>query len=325
MRPRRIGICGTDYHIYQGKHPFLKYPIVMGHELAAEVCEAPPGSALTAGDIVIVNPYLSCGACAACRKDKPNACIRIAVLGVHRDGGMAGYLALPSANLIPADGLSLDECATIEFLAIGAHAVRRADIQPGERVLVIGAGPIGLGTMLFASLKGANVTALDRDAERLSAASELSRANVTIVAGPATASAVDEATKGEGFDVVLDATGNLSSIEDGFSYVGHGGRYVLVSVVTDSVTFRDSEFHKREMTLLGSRNATNIDFANVMKAVRTGSVPTERFITHRTSLAGALSDFPQWTDEKRGLIKAIVEVPGIRKLHAQPSINLRAT
>ena len=126
VRPRRVGVCGTDYHIFEGQHPFLEYPRVMGHELAVEVVEAQDGSALRPGGICVVNPYLSCGRCNACLAGKPNCCVRISVLGVHQDGGMTQFLCLPAANLIAADGLSVDKCATVEFLAIGAHAVRRA-------------------------------------------------------------------------------------------------------------------------------------------------------------------------------------------------------
>ncbi len=125
VRPRRVGICGTDYHIFEGKHPFLTYPRVMGHELAVEVVQAPTDSDFRSGEVVVVNPYLSCGRCIACRRGKPNCCTSIAVLGVHRDGGMTKLLSLPPSNLLRADGLSLDACATVEFLAIGAHAVRR--------------------------------------------------------------------------------------------------------------------------------------------------------------------------------------------------------
>ncbi len=140
VRPRRVGICGTDYHIYEGKHPYLEYPRVMGHELAVEVVEAPPDSDFAPGDICVANPYISCGRCVACRTGKPNCCVNISVLGVHRDGGMAELLSLPTRNLIRADGLSNDECATVEFLAIGAHAVRRGIVSRDDNVLVVGSG-----------------------------------------------------------------------------------------------------------------------------------------------------------------------------------------
>jgi 2-desacetyl-2-hydroxyethyl bacteriochlorophyllide A dehydrogenase len=309
VRPRRIGICGTDYHIFEGKHPFLAYPRVMGHELAVEVIEAPEGSALSVGEIGVVNPYLACGHCIACRGGKPNCCALISVLGVHQDGGMAELLSLPAGNLLPAPGLSVDACATVEFLAIGAHAVRRGGVAGGERVLVVGAGPIGLGVALFAGLAGAAVTLLDRDHDRVTAAAWLAMANVDALPMDCDASKVIELiTAGDGFDVVVDATGNRHAMENGFEFVAHGGRYVLVSVVKDQITFADPDFHRKEMTLLGSRNATSEDFEHVMVAIRKGKVPVDKLITHRTNLADAERQIPVWASDKTRLIKAMIEI-----------------
>jgi 2-desacetyl-2-hydroxyethyl bacteriochlorophyllide A dehydrogenase len=307
VRPRRAGICGTDFHIFEGKHPFLQYPRIIGHELAVEVVEAPTGARLSAGEIYVVNPYLSCGHCIACRSGKPNCCVRISVLGVHQDGGMAELLSVPSANLIPAQGMTLDECATVEFLAIGAHAVRRGAVGEGDSVLVVGAGPIGLGVALFASLSGADVTVVDRDPERAAAAQAILKVR-TIPTDEDLPAAVSELTGGDLFAVVFDATGSAPAMERGFDFVSHGGRYVLVSVVKNSIAFMDPDFHKKEMTLFASRNATNTDFRLVIDAIRDGSVPIERLITHRTSLAEAVNDIPLWATRKTGLIKALVEI-----------------
>ncbi|WP_417309081.1 zinc-binding alcohol dehydrogenase family protein [Devosia sp.] len=307
VKPRRVGICGTDYHIYEGKHPFLEYPRVMGHELAVEVLEAPEGSAFSAGDICVVNPYLNCGECVACRQGKPNCCTTLSVLGVHMDGGMTGLLALPEANLIRAEGISTDGAATVEFLAIGAHAVRRSGAKPGDRALVIGAGPIGLGAALFARISGADVTMLDVDTGRLAAAEDIVGVG-TITAGP---DAMDKAlalTDGDGFDLVFDATGNAKSMEAGFDYVAHGGRFVLVGVLKASITFADADFHRKEMTLMASRNATSEDFERVMGAIRDGQVDIDKLITHRTTLEGAVTDLPRWATEKTGLIKALIAI-----------------
>ena len=303
---RRVGICGTDYHIFEGKHPFLQYPRVMGHELAVEVLEAPADAGIAPGEICAVNPYISCGTCVACRNGKPNCCVRIAVLGVHRDGGMTEQLALPVANLVRAPGLSADACATVEFLAIGAHAVRRSAIAGPTRVLVIGAGPIGLGVGLFAGIAGGTVTVMDRDPERLAAARVIIGAS-TIEANEGANDSVAALTDGEGFDVVFDATGNPRSMERGFDFVCNGGRYVLVSVVKGPITFEDADFHRRELTLLGSRNATAADFEHVISSIRAGRVPLDRLITHRTSLEGAVSDLARWATEKSGLVKAVIE------------------
>ena len=296
VRPRRVGICGTDYHIFEGKHPFLAYPRVMGHELAVEVVAVPPGSPFAPGEICAVNPYLSCGVCRTCRAGKPNCCERISVLGVHRDGGMTGLLTLPAGNLVKSDGLSLDDCAVIEFLAIGAHAVRRADLERGAEVLVVGAGPIGLGVALFARLAGADVAITDMDPVRA--------AEVADVAG---VRAVPAAEK-EAYDVVFDATGNRTAMEAGFEYVAAGGTYVMVGIVTERLTFSDPDFHRREMTLRASRNATAVDFERVIAAARNGDIDVARLITHRTSLEGAASDLATWATEKHGLIKAVIEI-----------------
>ncbi|PWW02295.1 2-desacetyl-2-hydroxyethyl bacteriochlorophyllide A dehydrogenase [Hoeflea marina] len=306
LRIRRIGICGTDYHIFEGSHPYLAYPRIMGHELAAEVLEAPAGSAFATGEPVIVNPYLACGTCHACRTGKPNCCMAIAVLGVHRDGGMCEELSIPERNVLAAGGLSLDACATVEFLAIGAHAVRRGSIGPGDRVLVAGAGPIGLGTAIFARLAGASVHITDLDPRRLAEACPIVGDCQSIVAGETAAAEIARLTGGDGFDAVFDATGNLASIQSGFLRVAHGGRYILVSVVNETVSFADPEFHKREMSLIGSRNATRADFDTVIAAHKAGQIPLDRIITHRTDLKGAISDLPRWTHEKDGLIKAVI-------------------
>jgi 2-desacetyl-2-hydroxyethyl bacteriochlorophyllide A dehydrogenase len=305
---RRIGICGTDFHIYEGKHPFLQYPRIVGHEFSGVVLEAPQGSALKGGETVVVNPYIACGSCIACRNGKPNCCMRIGVLGVHRDGGMCERISVPERNVYPAGKLTVDQGASCEFLAIGAHAVARSEIKEGQRALVMGAGPIGLGVALFAGLAGGDITIVDRDTERLSFAVENGIAARSIAADDRIVETVAAATDAEGYDVVYDATGNRASMEGAFRHVAHGGKLVLVSIVTENITFSDPEFHKREMTVMGSRNATRADFERVNTAIESGRVPLDKLITHRTSLAGAITDLPRWASEKRGLVKALVEL-----------------
>jgi len=305
---RRIGLCGTDFHIFEGSHPYLAYPRIIGHEFSGEVLEAPAGSELKGGQTVVINPYVSCGSCIACRNGKPNCCVKIAVLGVHRDGGCCERISVPTQNIYPARGLTVDQAASTEFLAIGAHAVARSQVKAGARALVIGAGPIGLGAALFAGIAGADVTIMDRDPARLAFAVANGIAQRSIAAGDGVDARVAEVTNAEGFDLVFDATGNRTSMEGAFRHVAHGGTLVLVSVVTENVTFSDPEFHKREMTVMGSRNATRADFERVITAIEAGRVPLDRLITHRTSLSGAILDLPRWTREKTGLVKALVEI-----------------
>ncbi len=303
VRPVRIGICGTDYHIYGGRQPFLQYPRVMGHELAVEVVSAPAESGFAAGEICAVNPYLSCGKCHACRAGKPNCCLEISVLGVHRDGGMTEAFALPARNLVKAQGLDADACAIVEFLAIGAHAVRRGAPASGQRVLVVGAGPIGLGVALFARLAGGDVSLLDMDASRA--------AETAAIAGVGTLQPGDVNAEGwpeTGFDLVFDATGSRAAMEAGFEHVANGGTYVLVGLVKDHVSFFDPDFHRKEVTLRASRNAINADFEQVIAAIRSGDVDVDRIITHRTTLDGAVTDLPRWAAARSGLIKAVIEM-----------------
>lgn len=293
-----VGICGTDYHIYEGKHPFLNYPRVIGHELSGHIAVDAPGWAK--GQLVVVNPYVSCGACHACNHGKPNCCMSIGVLGVHRDGGMCTRFAVPSANLYPAEGLTPRQGAMVEFLAIGAHAVTRADIAQGDLVLVTGAGPIGLGTAVFAQLAGATVHLLDASPQRLAAAQIGFGFDVTVLPG-------QKLPAPDGYDVVFDATGNAKAIEAGFSNVAHGGTYVLVSVVRDDVTFSDPEFHKREMRLIGSRNALKADFEAVMAALRDGRIDARKLESEVLRLDALPARFPDLVANRDAIIKVIVD------------------
>jgi len=308
VRIRRVGVCGTDYHIFRGTQPYLSYPRVMGHELAGVVETADAASGFAAGTPVCIMPYLFCGHCVACTKGKTNCCVNIQVLGVHRDGGLAELLAIDPRYLLDATGLTLDQAAMVEFLSIGYHAVRRAALSGGERVLVVGAGPIGMAVALFAGLRGADVTVLDGNAGRAGFCVERLGAQAAVVLGDDTQQRLADITEGAFFDAVFDATGNAKAMEKGFGYVAHGGSYVLVSIVAADITFNDPEFHKRETTLLGSRNATLDDFAAVIALIREGRVPTEAMHTHSAALADLPGVIEHWMSPGAGVIKAIVEI-----------------
>ncbi len=297
-----VGLCGTDYHILEGKHPYLEYPRVIGHELSGRVVH--DGNGWSAGDLVVVNPYLSCGECRACKRGKPNCCTKIEVLGVHRDGGLAPQLAVPSHNLYAADGLTPLQAAMVEFLAIGAHAVQRSEVGEGDAVLVTGVGPIGIGVALFARLKGAHVSLLDLSDERLAMAAE----KFDFDSGFTSLDAAIAASDGEGFDVLFDATGYGGAIEAGFRAVAHGGTYTLVSVVKDDITFNDPEFHKREMRLIGSRNALKADFDWVMSAFRDTLIDADALCSDVLSLDELTTAFGALAKDRAGLIKAIVKL-----------------
>ncbi|GLQ53207.1 zinc-binding alcohol dehydrogenase family protein [Devosia nitrariae] len=302
---RHVGICGTDYHIYSGHHPFLQYPRILGHELSGVVSD-PNGSHLFAiGDPVVVNPYLPCYECPACREGKTNCCETLSVIGVHSDGGMADRLVLPEANLYKADGISLRDAAMVEFLAIGAHAVRRTQLHAGQRVLVVGGGPIGLGVAFFAQIAGADVTVLDAAADKREAAIGFGFAAFGL---EELESAAFKSARRSGFDAVFDATGSIRAMNASLFHVRNGGAFTLVGVITGDLVWPDAEVHRRELTIRASRNATIEDFDHVMTAIRSGQVPTDSLATHETILTRVPEDLPRWAEAREGLIKAIIAV-----------------
>jgi 2-desacetyl-2-hydroxyethyl bacteriochlorophyllide A dehydrogenase len=294
VRARRVGVCGTDYHAYEGKQPYFTYPRILGHELAVEVVEAPANEfGIRAGDRCAVEPYLACGACHACRIGKPNCCEHIQVLGVHTDGGMRELFTVPLERLHRSETLTFDQLVLVEPFGIGAHAVRRSELKPGEEVLVVGAGPIGLAITQFARAAGGRVRVLEINPARRSFAERL---GVEVLPEP------DDRLA----EVVFDATGSVAAMEKSFERVAHGGRLVLVSVVQSAVRFDDPLFNRREMTLLSSRNSVG-EFPPIIRMIEGGGIETAPWITHRLSMDDVPRRFPDLPREKN-CIKAIVEV-----------------
>nr|WP_306812998.1 zinc-binding alcohol dehydrogenase family protein [Paenibacillus soyae] len=307
---RRIGICGTDYHAFKGNQPFFHYPRILGHELSGVIEQIGANEqGLAARDPVAIIPYLHCGECLACRRGRTNCCTSMQVLGVHQDGGMRERIAVPVSHLLKAEGLTFDEAAMVEPLAIGAHAVRRAEIEPGDTVLVIGSGPIGLGVMAFAKQAGAYVIAMDINEERLAFCKTWAGADRTINSLEADAKErLAEWTNGDFPVAVFDATGNAASMTKSFEWVGHGGKLVFVGLVKGDIAFSDPEFHKRELTLMGSRNATRDDFRHVMEVLGSGALDIEKFVTHRSPFNNMIDSFGEWLKPESKVMKAIVEL-----------------
>lgn len=310
VRVKRIGVCGTDYHAFQGNQPFFSYPRILGHELSG-IVEQVEGNAegISIGDLVSVIPYMHCGACQACRRGRTNCCREMRVLGVHVDGGMRELISVPTTHLLKANGLSLDEAALVEPLAIGAHAVRRADVTADDTVLVIGSGPIGLGVMAFAKHAGASVIAMDINEERLAFCQAWAKADHTIDARAGDARLQLEAlTNGEYPAIVFDATGNAASMAKAFDYAAHGGKLVYVGLVKGEIAFSDPEFHKRELTLMGSRNATAADCRHVIDVMESDAFELASYITHRAAFDEMIASFDSWIKPESRVIKAIVEL-----------------
>ncbi len=309
VRLRRIGICGTDLHAYKGRHPLVTYPRILGHELSGELAAVrEPAHGLKVGDPVVVLPYLECGKCIACRQGKPNCCMNLKVYGVHLDGGMAEYMSVPTDHLIKAEKLGFDEMAMVECLSIGAHAVFRAQVNPGSVAMVVGAGPIGLGAMQFAKAAGAKVIAADTVPERLQFVKDHLHVDYAVQVKEGWAKEVEALTDKEYPLSVLDATGNVQSMNHSFNLVAHGGVLVMVGLVKDPITFSDADFHRHELTVMSSRNATRRDLEYVIQSIQAGKADAKVLITHRAAMDQVIARFESWLRPETGVVKAIVEL-----------------
>ena len=307
LKIKRIGICGTDLHAYAGNQAFFSYPRILGHELAAEVLEIGPNPKnIKPGDKVVIMPYVSCQTCIACTNGKTNCCTNIKVLGVHADGGMQEIIGLATDLLLPANQLQWEEMAIVEPLAIGAHALRRAQIKEGETIAVIGCGPIGIGIMKLAQLQGTSVIAIDMNEERLAYAKEKIGVAHTVKAGENALGEIKEITNGDLATAVFDASGNKFALEGGIAYMSHGGRYVLVGLSKGDLTFNHPAIHAKETTLMCSRNATVEDFEYVISVL--DKFPTESFVTHSVPFEQMIAHFDSWLKPETGVIKAMVEL-----------------
>ena len=308
VRVHRIGVCGTDWHAFAGRQPFFSYPRVLGHELGVEVSEvAANARGIVVGDRCCVEPYLNCGHCIACRNGKTNCCENIQVLGVHTNGGMRDEIVVPLDKLHRANHLGFDQLALVETLCIGAHAVGRSHAEAGETVLVIGAGPIGLAVMQFLSVAGAQILAMDISDERLEFCQRV--ANIAGIINPTQGDAAAQIRAFNGGDLpmcVMDATGHAASMAGTFELVAHGGRIVFVGLFGGEVCFDDPNFHKRELTLMGSRNATASDFERTIGLIEAGRIDTTPWITHRLKLGEVAEKFAAMQGAA-GLVKAMIE------------------
>lgn len=305
----RVAICGTDISGYLGKMPLFSYPRIPGHELGVEVLMLGEGvEGLAVGDRCSVEPYLNCGTCVACRRGRPNCCSELTVLGVHIDGGLRRRFVLPARKLHPARGLSDDQLALVETLAIGCHAVARAAVSAGDRVLVVGAGPIGLSVVEFAVLAGAEVTVLDVNPHRLEFCRELMGIERVVGGGEGLLPRLEELTGGDLFATVIDATGNARSMAESLRYVSHAGQLVYVGITSEDIVFPHRLLHTRETSLLASRNALPEDFERIIRLIENGDLDTSPWVTHRTTFDELIGVFESYARPETGVVKAIIEL-----------------
>ncbi|NBB23174.1 alcohol dehydrogenase catalytic domain-containing protein [Runella sp. CRIBMP] len=308
LKMKRLGVCGTDLHAYKGNQPFFSYPRILGHEIAAEVIALGENvSHLKIGDRCAVMPYRNKEIDQAVRRGKTNCGSTLSVLGVHEDGAMQEYISYPAQHVFPANELSLDQIAMIEPLAIGSHAVERADIQPDDIVLVVGAGPIGIGTVAMALLKAAKVLVLDMNQNRLDYIAEKFPSVSCIKLSDVVENSLKELLNGDLPTVILDATGNKESMQKCFEYVAQGGTIVYIGLFIGDVVFHDPLFHRKEITLKSSRNAVATDFTKLIRLLKAGLVNIDGYITHRLAFDTLHETFTKLYSPEERVIKAVVE------------------
>ncbi|MBX3419990.1 MAG: zinc-binding alcohol dehydrogenase family protein [Pirellulaceae bacterium] len=312
VRVHRMGVCGTDIACYLGKFPYFAFPRIPGHELGVEVLEV--GQAvghLRPGMRCCVEPYLNCGQCDACLRGHTNCCEHNQTYGVMCDGGLTDQVILPANKLHPVGELSYSQAALIETLAIGCHAVNRAAPQLGENVLVIGAGPIGLSVIEFAKLTGANVMVADVNPSRLEFVQQsMKLPNVIRFQGDQTDEiAVRQRGGGRLADIVIDATGNARSMVRAFEFAVFAGRVVYVGITQERLEFAHSPIlHRRELTLLASRNALPSDFSRIIGLIQNRTIDTQPWMTHQADFDDVPKVFDSWLDPESKVIKAIIRV-----------------
>jgi 2-desacetyl-2-hydroxyethyl bacteriochlorophyllide A dehydrogenase len=312
LRVQRVGICGTDISGYLGKMPFFSYPRIPGHELGVEVIAVGEGvTNVMPGDRCAVECYLNCQKCYACRRGFTNCCEHNKTLGVMCDGGLTERIILPARKLHVASKLTPDQCALVETLAIGCHAIDRGAPKAGENVLIIGAGPIGLSVIEFARLSGARPIVIDVAESRLAFVREKMKVPDTIlVRGDETdLKSVHEITNRQWADVVVDATGNHKSMVRALEFAAHGGRVVYVGITQQNLELPHAPtMHRRELTLMASRNALARDFTRIIKLIEEGQIDTRPWITHHAKFDDLPAVFPSFLKPETGVIKAVVDL-----------------
>ncbi|QDU56973.1 zinc-binding alcohol dehydrogenase family protein [Aeoliella mucimassa] len=309
LRVATVGYCGSDLNTFRGLNPLVSYPRVPGHELSGVVAEV--GASVTEwqiGEQALVFPYTECGECAACLADRPNCCQHNQTLGVQREGALAEYIALPPDKLMRADGLSFAELALVEPLTVGFHAAARGKVGPDDRVLVFGAGAIGLGAIAGACFRGARVMAVDIDDAKIEIARACGACETVNSSREPLDKRVADWTSGHGANVVIEAVGVSQTFVAAIDLVSFAGRVVYIGYAKSPVEYDTKWFVMKELDIRGSRNALPSDFADVIELLQSGRFPTDRVISHRGSLDQAPGLLQAWAESPREFTKIQIDL-----------------
>ncbi len=309
LKIKYCGICGADVASYTGNQPFTTYPRIPGHEFSAEIVTIPENDkGLKPGDIVTANPYFNCGHCYSCQRGLVNACTDNQTMGVQRDGSFCEYVAMPVDRIISGKGLDAKQLALIEPFSIGFHAISRAEIKKGDKVLVVGAGPIGLFAMISATLKGAECFVADVLDNRLELAKEYGAIGTINSMKQDILEATKEITKGNGFDVCIEACGQSITFLNCIDCAAFGANIILIGNGKKDTTFLHSIILKKELNIFGSRNAYTKDFEALIDIVSQGKVDVMKMVSDIVPMDRAEEAFKALVHNDGTLAKILIEI-----------------
>lgn len=303
------GICGADVASYTGNQPFTTYPRIPGHEFSAEIVSIPENDkGLKAGDIVTANPYFNCGECYSCRRGFVNCCTDNKTMGVQRDGSFCEYVAMPVERIYQGKGLSAKQLALVEPFTIGYHAVNRAPVKSTDKVLVVGAGPIGLFALISAINKGAEVYVADILDGRLQKALEFGAKGVINSAKTDIKEEAMKITGGDGFDCCIEACGQSVTFLNCIDCCAFAGNIILIGNGKKETTFIHSILLKKELNVYGSRNSYPTDFKDVIDLISSGKVDVLKMVSDIYPMDRADEAFKALANNKGDLCKVLVKI-----------------
>lgn len=302
------GICGADVASFMGNQPFTTYPRIPGHEFSARIVEIPENDrGLKKGDIVTCNPYFNCGECYSCRRGIVNACTDNQTMGVQRDGSFQEYITMPIERIIDGKGLSAQQLALIEPFSISNHALSRANVNVGDNLLIMGAGPIGLFALLKAKAIGANVAVADMLESRLVLAEEYGADLVINVKEKNLDDECKKFTDGNGFDVCVEACGAPETFLNCIDNSAHGANIILIGNGKRETTFVHSVILKKELNIFGSRNAFTKDFEELIDLVKAEKVNPLKMISGIYDAENAAAAFDSLAYNDGSLAKLLIK------------------
>jgi L-gulonate 5-dehydrogenase len=303
-----VSICGTDVHTFEGTHPFVKPPVIVGHECSGEIVEC--GSAVARvkpGDRVAIDPVLGCGSCRACRSGRANACASVSCRGVHVEGAMQEYFKVRDGDVykMPDNVNDLALGAVVEPMAIGAQACWRGTVSEDQTVVVFGAGPIGIAVMLNAHCLGARCILIDMKEDRLQRAAEYGALAVFNGSDPKLKEKILDLTEGEGPHATCDAVGHPVIFEQCIDLVAPTGTVILLGMDGRPNEVTELQIFRKEMTVVGSRMNSTM-FPAIIERVASGQMKLENMVSHRFSTAQAAEAFSMAVRQPAGFLKAMI-------------------